>query len=128
MSAEKSEKWSDTQKRFILWLALPKAMRVPKTQGLLANDLGVHQDTLSQWKNIPGFRDEVTAAAREYMRDDVPIVLDTIRKLAIKGSVAHLNMFLSMTGLAGDVEAAGKGPSEVKAYTIVSPDEWPTAK
>lgn len=123
-----SKTWTPDQLKFMLWLAQPKAIRSPKLQRDLAKEIGVDQSTLSDWKNIPGFRDDVARYAKDYMRDDIPPVLDTIRKLAIKGSVAHINMFLAMTGLAEDVAAAGRGPSEVKAYTIVSPDEWPAPK
>jgi hypothetical protein len=104
-----AKNWSSNQLQFMVWLALPKAERKPTTQQKLALEIGVDQATLSDWKRIPGFRDEVNRMAREFVKDDVPEVLGTIRRFAKQGSVPHLNMFLSMAGLAADVEAAGKG-------------------
>lgn len=98
--------------RFMAWLSLPKALKRPKTQRDFAKEIGVGEDTLSDWKKVDGFQDEVTRQAREYMRQHVPDVLGVITQHAKTGSIAHLNMFLSMTGLADDVEAAGKGPMQ----------------
>lgn len=108
--AEKPNTWTGPQRIFIDWLALPKAMRQPRTQKELCQKFGVGEGTLSEWKRLPGFMDEVARVAKEFMKDDVADVLGAIRSSAKKGSIAHINMFLSMTGLAADVEAAGKGP------------------
>lgn len=111
MSAvENVETWTDAQLRFIQWLALPKAERKPKTQRLFATEVNVTETTLGRWKQLPGFRDTVARTAKEFMKDDTSDVLGAIRKFAKQGSIPHINMFLSMTGLASDVEAAGKGP------------------
>lgn len=92
------------------WLALPKAARSPKTQRALAQQIGVCEDTLTDWKQLPGFRDATNALAREYVKDDIPDILFAIRRDAKKGSVPHINMALAMAGMGLDVEAAGKGP------------------
>jgi hypothetical protein len=104
--------WHEHQLAFIRWLALPRAERQPKTQKALAAQFGYSEQTLCEWKNLPGFRDAVNVVARELVKDAVPDVLATVRREAIKGSVAHINMVLSMAGLAGDIEAAGKGPAQ----------------
>jgi hypothetical protein len=102
--------WTPDQLRFIAWSALPKAEKRPKTQKELAGVIEVSEKTLCEWKRLPGFADEVTRLAKEYMKDDGAEVLSTIRRLAKAGSVPHLNMYLAMTGLAEDVANAGKGP------------------
>ena len=105
-----SDNWTAPQLRFQRWLALPKAARSPRTQKALAEKIGVCEDTLTDWKHLPGFRDAVGALAREYVKDDIPDILYAIRRDAKKGSVAHINMALAMCGMAGDIAAAGKGP------------------
>lgn len=98
------------QVRFMRWLALPKAERQPKTQAALAKEFDIVPDTLSRWKDIPGFREKVNQLAREFLKDDVPEILLAIRREAKKGSVPHINMALAMAGLEVDVANAGKGP------------------
>ena len=111
MGAEKEKPniWTGPQRIFIDWLALPKALRQPRTQKELCQQFGVGEGTLSEWKRLPGFRDEVARTAREFMKDDVADVLAAIRTHAKKGNVPHINMFLAMVGMAADVEAAGRG-------------------
>lgn len=109
-NAKHAKELTDEQIRFVRWLALPKAERAPKTQRELAKDFGIDEATLSDWKHIPGFRDAVRDLAREYVKDDVPEVLATIRKKAIEGSQYHTNLFLAMAGMAPDV-TAGNPPA-----------------
>jgi hypothetical protein len=109
---EHATNWTPDQERLITWLALPKAEKTPKTQSALAKELCIDAATLWRWKQLPGLMEEVQRRAKQAMRDDTAEVLGAIRRAAKKGSVPHINMFLAMTGLAGDVEAAGKGPSE----------------
>jgi hypothetical protein len=106
----KTNSWTPEQQRLILWLALPRAERRPKTQKQLAQELAMHEVTLSDWKRLPGFADAVNQLAKAYVKDDVPDVLGVIRKKAKAGELPYVNMVLSMAGLASDVEAAGKGP------------------
>lgn len=119
-----SEKWTADQVRYIAWLALPKAQRVPKTQEKLADVFGVHRDTLTDWKHLPGLMDAVNAMARELVKHDIAEVLGVIRSKAKKGDLPFVNMVLAMAGMAVDVEAAGKGPGQIKAYIGISPDDW----
>jgi len=41
--------------RFLDWLLTAPADRVPSTQGDLSEELGLHRNQLSQWKNDPDF-------------------------------------------------------------------------
>lgn len=119
-----AKQWHAQQQQFIAWLALPKAQRKPKLQRDYAKLIGVDEGTLSDWKRLPGFMDDVNALARELVKDDIAEILGVIRGRAKKGDLAFVNMALAMAGLAPDVEAAGKGPSELKTYIGVSPDDW----
>lgn len=113
-----SEKWNETQIRYIAWLALPKAQRLPKTQEKLAVDFGVHRDTLTDWKQLPGFMDAVNSLARDLVKHDVAEVLGVVRARAKKGELPFVNMMLAMAGLAPDLEAAGKGPQQTTIRVI----------
>lgn len=119
-----AKQWHPDQERLIAWLALPKAQRTPKTQRALAQELGHDEATLSDWKRLPGFMDEVNGLARELVKHDIAEILGVIRSRAKKGELAFVNMALAMAGMATDVEAAGRGPSEIKAYVGISPDDW----
>lgn len=119
--------WHAQQLQFIAWLALPKAHRKPKLQRDYAKLIGVDEATLSDWKRLPGFMDDVNALARELVKDDVAEVLGVVRSRAKKGELPFVNMVLAMAGMATDLEAAGRGPSELKTYIGVSPDDWHAA-
>jgi hypothetical protein len=114
-----AKNWTPDQLRFMAWLAVPKAERTPKLQRDLAKEIGVDESTLSDWKKLEGFRDEINKLARELLKNDVPEVYGTIRKFAKQGSVPHLNMFFAMTDLASDVEAAGKGPQGIQFTDVI---------
>ena len=103
--------WSGEQERVIAWLALPKSERVPKTQKALAAEIGIYEDTICRWKRLPGWGDAVNALALAYVKDDIPDVLAVIRREAKRANLPYVNMVLSMAGLSGQVEAAGKGPT-----------------
>ena len=120
MSSEVNN-WSPEQLRFIRWLALPKAERVPKTQREIARQFDVAEETLSRWKDIPGFRDAVNQLARELVKDDIPEVMGAVRREAKKGSIQHVNIVLAMAGMAADVQAASS--TVVKVYAGFDPDK-----
>lgn len=107
MNAEDAEKkWTHEQQVFIDWLALPKRERQPKTQRLLAKEIGIDETTLGRWKRLPGFADAVIQTSREFIKDAIPEVLDALRRGAIKGSIAHIDRVLAMAGLGADVATA----------------------
>lgn len=70
--------------RFIDWLAQPKALRVPATQGELAIQLDVSEPTLSNWKYLPGFWDEVKERTIFWGRERTPNVIAALYRKAIK--------------------------------------------
>lgn len=122
MAPSASESWTATQLRFMAWLALPKKERKPPTHGALAKDLGVHIDTLTDWKKIPGFMDAVNHLARELVKHDIADVLGVIRKRAKEGDLPYVNMVLAMAGMAADVQAA-QPQTIVKVYAGFDPTD-----
>lgn len=108
---KKEHAWTRNQRVLIAWLALPKNERKPATQRLLADQFGIDEARLSEWKKLPGFWVEVNRQARAGVQEDVAEVLATIRYQAKRGNLPFVNMVLSMAGMGVELEAAGKGPS-----------------
>ncbi len=112
--------WKPEHLAFQHWLALPPAARVPEQQKEFAALLGVREATLSSWKRLNGFMDDVNTLAMELVRDDVADVLGTIRRKAKQGDIAFVNLFLSMAGLSGPV--ADANPHGIMFIEAIRPD------
>lgn len=80
--------------QFIEWLSLPSVARRPKTQRELATQLGVEAATLSDWKRLPDFWDQVKKRVDERVREYHPDVLAAIVAAAKKGNVAAQKLYL----------------------------------
>ncbi len=104
--AKNTKQWSKKQRAFMLFLALPKSERPHKTQRDFADSIDTNEVTLSNWKRLPNFADEVAQLSRDLVVDDVPDVLAAIRDHAKAGSIQHINLFLAMAGLSNDVANA----------------------
>lgn len=94
-----AKNWHADQLRFQAWLALPKSMRQPKTQQKFAQEVGVHESTLSDWKRLEGWAEAVNELALMLLREDVPEILASLRREAKRGSAQHQRMALEMIGL-----------------------------
>ena len=86
------------QLAFIEWLAQTKYDRVPATQKLLADNLGINEKTLSRWKKLPEIREAAIQRAREFLGDDLPEIYGALRREAISGSFQHIKLSLELTG------------------------------
>jgi len=51
----RGENFEENRERLLKWLLTPKQEREPKTQGALAEEMGVHPLTISHWKSEPEF-------------------------------------------------------------------------
>ena len=71
---------------FIKWIAHPKSIRMPKTHIEFGAKFGVSIDTLTDWKKLIGFYDEVSMYHYDIMRRFTPEVANGIAKAAIKGN------------------------------------------
>lgn len=82
--------------------------RIPATQAEFAKTINVHETTLSDWKKLPGFMAEVTAIAREQLRDALSDVYGALVKRALADlmeySVAYDEDFDHL--IAGDTAPA----------------------
>ena len=114
------KKLTKRQQLFVEWLATSKYERIPLTQGELAGDLGVNECTLSRWKNLPGFEDQVIATARGFISDRLPELFAALTREAEKGSFQHLKLAFEMCGEHEDsssVDVTTKGESLNERHT-----------
>lgn len=95
---QKATNWSANHLKFIEWLALPSKQRNPKTQTLLAKEMGVDRATLSDWKRLPGLMEEVAAISRAMLKDSLSDVYGALAKKAADGDVSAMKLFLEMAG------------------------------
>ena len=79
---------------FIEWIALPSKIRKPKTQKELANELGVDNATLSDWKKVEGFWDKVKELRKLWVQDKVSNILSGLYNKALKGDTSAAKMLL----------------------------------
>lgn len=119
-----SEKiWSPEQLRFIEWLATPKRDRAPKTQQLFAREIGVNQDTLTDWKKMTGFRDDVFNATHQYLKSEMPEIMGALARKAKAGDVPAIKLATQLEGMLierADVTSGGE-PIQLK-WPNLDPD------
>jgi len=80
---------------FIIWIATPNSLRVPKTQQELAKKFGVGQDTLSEWKTRHDFWIKVKEKRKEWGRERTPDVILALYNRIIKtGGAQEVKLWL----------------------------------
>ncbi|MHA1225141.1 MAG: phBC6A51 family helix-turn-helix protein [Candidatus Hodarchaeales archaeon] len=91
---ERIEKWEEFEK-FVRWMALPSPVREPQTQLELAKELGVDFTTLSRWKRVEGFWEEVGKIRKEWGRERTPtVILGLYKKAIAEGNAAEVKLWL----------------------------------
>ncbi len=69
--------------RYIEWLLTPKALREPNSKAKLADELGVHPQTLRNYQKDPLFQRRLLEEGREIARvDQVPDILENLYNIA----------------------------------------------
>lgn len=92
---ERSLKHPLEYERFITWCALPEPFREPKDHQQLAGVLGVHIDTLTDWKKREGFWDEVHNLSKKWGREKTPNAMAAFyRELVRVGDAARMELWL----------------------------------
>lgn len=82
---------------FVEWVALPRNERKPQSQKEFAELYGIHYNTLSVWKGLSGFWDEVKIRRNVQMRKyTTRIIYNGIVKPALEGDVRATELFLRM--------------------------------
>lgn len=84
---------------FASWCALPSWHRTPETQKELAEQIGVSQDTLTDWKRHPEFWPLVLQLLREWMKEHTSDVIGGLyNKIASgKGGASDVRLFLGLS-------------------------------
>jgi len=120
MSAGEGVIWSTNQVRLQEWLATPRYDRIPPKQEHLAKELGVSDKTLTRWKKLPGFMDEVRAIARLYLKDDLAEIYGAISREAQKGNYQMARLALE---LVGDLPTQGTAP-DIQTVRVEYVNDW----
>ena len=79
---------------FVEWMGLPMNLREPRNQKELAKKIGVDDATLSDWKKIEGFWDEVRKLRRVWVQGKVSNILLGLYGKALKGDVGAAKMLM----------------------------------
>jgi hypothetical protein len=125
--AEVTEKWTLNQRRVQEWCATPRYDRVPPTQEMLAEQIGIGDRTITRWRQQKGWQEAVNAVARAQVGVKLPEVYGALLREAEKGSFQHIQLALELVGDYVKVqrsEVTGKdgGPIEtLAAVTIYLP-------
>jgi hypothetical protein len=92
---------NEKQCLFAIWLATPKKERRPETQKLLAYDLQVDEDTLTNWKSLPGFSQAVIEITKEDLLRAVPEILHRMKNDALQSNCSQsiTDRVLELTGV-----------------------------
>ena len=117
------EGFSKRQRLFIEWLATPKYGRIPPTQEMLADQLGVRPETLCRWKRVPGLMDAAVARARSMVHDNLPEIYGALNREASKGSFQHIKLALEVSG-----EHVDKKEIDLKGRVVVDWDATDNAE
>lgn len=80
-NSDKSD-FSKEQLCFIGWLAMPKSKRKPKTQKQLADQLGYDEDTLCDWKGLPGFEELHRQKIEQLAGEDDADIIEALKASA----------------------------------------------
>lgn len=114
---EGGDAWSPAKRAFSLWLSMPPAARIPRTQRELARELAVRPETLSRWKKDPQLRDSVRSLCRIMLESHLPELYGVLVREAMAGSFQHLKLAMQMAG-----EYTEKIESESKTEVSLSDD------
>lgn len=85
--------------KFIDWMATPKHLREPEYQKDFAVQIGVSEDTLTDWKKHPQFFQLMQSRISNWIKERVPDVIGALYENAsVKGKAKDVEMFLRLAG------------------------------
>ena len=86
---------------FAEWYGTPGQFRSPETQKEFATEIGVNQDTLTDWKRRPEFGQLVFRALTEWVKERVPDAIGGLylKASSEKASARDVEVFLRLGGL-----------------------------
>ncbi len=118
VKANSPEFLTDPRKEaFIQFLSKPKPFR-GKSQRDFAKSLQVTPQTLSEWKRLEGFTDELIRRVRENTKEDIADVLCGLTERAKRGDPAAVKLWMQYSlGWSEKINHEAKFAQEV-VYTI----------
>jgi len=104
--------------QFGIWLGMPEGSREPKTQEELAKQLGLHKDTLTDWKKLPEVQ-EIARNALQLMAlgSNLEIWQKTIEK-AMEGNIMAMRLYYNLTNQLKPKEVKGGVRKFIVEYGI----------
>lgn len=81
---------------FIEWNAAPRDLKKIKTQGQFAKSFGLHIDTLTDWKKLDGFWDEVKSKRDQSFRSHSTEIIHALAKRAMSGNSKAVELWLKL--------------------------------
>jgi hypothetical protein len=93
-----AKNYSREKREFIAWLATPPMERSINTQKALAERLGVHEVTLSEWRHQPDVVAEVNKLVDLHFADDYPEIAESFKLQSRLGSYQHQKTYFEMIG------------------------------
>ncbi len=92
---ERSLKHPTEFEQFVSWMALPEPSRKPREQQEFAKTIGVHSDTLTDWKKREGFWEEVRGKRPEWGKEKLSNIWYALyKKIIADGSAAEVKLWL----------------------------------
>ena len=76
------------------------------TQKDVAAQIGVHQNTITNWMKSPEFQTELRKSVVRHRRRGAPKVLEALEREATKGNAAAAKIYLQAVGYLDNREAA----------------------
>lgn len=111
--AENAVKYPIQLLDFVRWIAIPREVRSPKTQGEYAKISNVNPDTLSKYKHIVGFWDEVARYRNTFFRKWTSDVYYGLVKRARGGNAREVELFAKLfEGYAEKLKVQDEPPTE----------------
>ena len=99
---------------FLKWIAMPTVMRVPKLQKQFAKQIGVSEDTLTDWKRLEGFWNDVKPYRDEYFRASTGEVLEGLKMRARLGKSKEVKLYMQIfEGFSEKLQVEDTQPAEL---------------
>ena len=93
-----SRTWTPRQIKFMAWLITDEYSRIPGTQKELAKQIGTTEETLSRWKKLPGWDEELARLTWDTLGSEFPQIVNALIRGAKKENPVHIRMILELLG------------------------------
>jgi hypothetical protein len=104
-----------------LWMALPRKQREPATQLELADKLGIHSDSITDWKKRDDSWEKVNDYRQYWVKDEISDLVNGLIKKARQGTAAEVKLFLQFAGLYTETsrqELTGKDGNPIQFQSL----------